>query len=222
MTGWSTRLSVLQIRRPFGVGDQVGLGEFEGTVRDVNLQTVELSGYDGVTVYLPNSQVTGGPIINYTRTPLSRPSLRVGVAYDADLERTRELLLQACGSASAGQVADRVAVGSRRRRPSKSGSKSSGSLPSLSLSGTGTPPTSPVDGASATPWRSPQNLAWTGPASHPVPAADTMVRPQQRAHGPRSRCRGGRDDLSRVGASPAASPGWHSVSCRCRLGRRCD
>lgn len=47
---------LLQVRRPFRVGEQVGLGEFEGVVRDVNLRTVELSGYDGVTVYLPNVQ----------------------------------------------------------------------------------------------------------------------------------------------------------------------
>lgn len=95
---------LLQARRPFRVGDQVRLSDFEGTVRDVNLRTVELSGYDGVTVYLPNSQVTGGPILNYTRTPLSRTSFSVGVAYGADLEQARESLLQSCGSAAGVQA----------------------------------------------------------------------------------------------------------------------
>ena len=90
---------LLQVRRPFRVGDQVGLGDFEGKVVDVNLRTVELSGYDGVVVYLPNSRVTGAPIINYTRTPHSRTTLSVGVAYDTDLERAREVLLAACASA---------------------------------------------------------------------------------------------------------------------------
>ena len=101
---------LLQVRRPFSVGDQVGLGEFEGTVRDVNLRTVELSAYDGVTVYLPNSQVTGGPILNYTRTPLSRTSISVGVAYDTDLEHARQVLLGACASADGVQASPPVEV----------------------------------------------------------------------------------------------------------------
>lgn len=91
---------LLQVRRPFRVGDQVSLDDFEGVVQDVNLRTVKLSAYDGVTVYLPNSKVTAGPILNYTRTPLSRTSLTVGVGYDADLEHAREVLLTACSRAA--------------------------------------------------------------------------------------------------------------------------
>lgn len=45
---------LLQIRRPFRVGDEVKSGDYEGVVEDVNLRTVELTSYDGVTVYLPN------------------------------------------------------------------------------------------------------------------------------------------------------------------------
>lgn len=90
---------LLQLRRPFRVGDQIGSGDFEGTVDDVNLRTVELTSYDGLTVYLPNAEVLKTPIVNYTRTPISRTSLTVGVAYDTDLERVRRVLHAACGSA---------------------------------------------------------------------------------------------------------------------------
>lgn len=87
---------LLQVRRPFRTGDQIRSGEFEGRVDDVNLRTVELTTYDGLTVYLPNSKVLQEPIVNYTRTPHSRTSLTVGVAYDTDLVRAREVLLVAC------------------------------------------------------------------------------------------------------------------------------
>lgn len=87
---------LLQIRRPFRVGQQIGSGEFEGVVHDVNLRTVELTTYDGLTVYVPNADVLKNPIINYTRTPTSRTELVVGVAYDTDLERAREVLMAAC------------------------------------------------------------------------------------------------------------------------------
>ncbi len=101
---------LLQVRRPFRVGEQVGLGDFEGVVRDVNLRTVELSGYDGVTVYLPNSLVAAGPILNYTRTPQSRTSLTIGVSYDTDLARARQVLLSAAASAEGVETTPPVEV----------------------------------------------------------------------------------------------------------------
>jgi small-conductance mechanosensitive channel len=91
---------LLQIRRPFKVGEQIGSGDFEGTVDDVNLRTVELTTYDGLTVYLPNAEVLRTPIVNYTRTPYSRTSLTVGVAYDTDLTHAQAVLHDGCGAAS--------------------------------------------------------------------------------------------------------------------------
>ena len=87
---------MLQIRHPFRIGDQIGSKDFEGVVDDINLRTVELTTYDGLTVYLPNADVLKNPIVNYTRTPVSRTELIVGVAYDTDLERAREVLIGAC------------------------------------------------------------------------------------------------------------------------------
>ena len=87
---------MLQIRHPFRIGDQIGSKDFEGVVDDVNLRTVELTTYDGLTVYLPNADVLKNPIVNYTRTPVSRTELMVGVAYDTDLEHARQVLLTAC------------------------------------------------------------------------------------------------------------------------------
>lgn len=90
---------LLQLRRPFRVRDQISSGDFEGTVMDVNLRTVEMITYDGLTVYLQNAQVLKTPIVNFTRTPLNRTSIDVGLAYDTDLDRAREILLAACQEA---------------------------------------------------------------------------------------------------------------------------
>ncbi len=90
---------LIQIRRPFRVRDQISSGDFEGTVVDVNLRTTELSTYDGLIVYLPNADVLKTPIVNFTRTPSSRTSLTVGLAYDTDLPRAVTVLSAACGSA---------------------------------------------------------------------------------------------------------------------------
>ena len=87
---------VLQIRHPFRIGDQIASNDYEGHVDDINLRTVELTTYDGLTVYLPNAEVLKNPIVNYTRTPVSRTELIVGVAYDTDLERARQVFVEAC------------------------------------------------------------------------------------------------------------------------------
>ena len=89
---------MISIRRPIRYGDQIATGEYEGTVEDVNLRTVEIRTYDGNTVLVPNKDVLQNPIVNYTRTPYRRTETIVGVAYDTDLERARQVLLAACGA----------------------------------------------------------------------------------------------------------------------------
>ncbi len=91
---------LIQLRRPFRRGEQVQLGDYEGVVEDVNLRTVQLHTYDGLVVYLPNATVLQGAIVNYTRTPLSRTELEVGVAYDTDLPTAQRVLLEAVTGAA--------------------------------------------------------------------------------------------------------------------------
>lgn len=96
---------LLQLRRPFTIGDQVvtldaNKGEaIQGTVRDVNLRVVEIYTFDGETVFVPNSMVLQNPITNWTDTPTRRTTLPVGVSYDTDLAEAQRLILEAVGSA---------------------------------------------------------------------------------------------------------------------------
>jgi small-conductance mechanosensitive channel len=86
---------LLQTRRPFKVGDQIRTNDYEGSVIDVNLRAVELRTFDGETVYLPNSMVLQNPISNWTRTPTRRSVLEIGIAYDADLEGAKAVMVEA-------------------------------------------------------------------------------------------------------------------------------
>ena len=86
---------IIQVRRPFRVGDQVTTMDFDGTVRDVDLRAVRLLTFDGLEVVLPAREVLGGAIVNHTRTPLRRTTLVVGVRYDTDLEHARSVVLEA-------------------------------------------------------------------------------------------------------------------------------
>ncbi len=84
--------------RPFSVGDYVKLGSYEGIVKEIGLFVCALDTLDNRRVIVPNATATGGVIENYTSNPLRRVDIDVGVAYDADLKRARQVLEAAAAS----------------------------------------------------------------------------------------------------------------------------
>jgi small conductance mechanosensitive channel len=85
---------LILIRRPFRPGDQVRLGDYEGTVSDVNMRVTTLLQFDGEKVLLPNALVFNEPITNTTERGRRRSVAVVGVDYRNDHDRARELLLE--------------------------------------------------------------------------------------------------------------------------------
>ncbi|HVM40764.1 MAG TPA: mechanosensitive ion channel family protein [Acidimicrobiia bacterium] len=90
---------LLQIRRPFRVGDQIVAEGFSGTVEDINFRAVVIRSVDGRRVHLPASTVVQNPFENLTAYGRRRTTLTVGLAYDADLGSARQVLLDAVASA---------------------------------------------------------------------------------------------------------------------------
>jgi small-conductance mechanosensitive channel len=86
---------ILQLRRPFRRGDQVKVGDCQGTVDEINFRTVVLRTFDGQRVLVPCASVLGAPITNHTALGRRRTTLEVSVGYDADLEEARAVLLRA-------------------------------------------------------------------------------------------------------------------------------
>lgn len=84
---------ILLIQQPFSVGETIGVKGFDGTVTEINLRTTDMTALDGRIITLPNADVLANPIINYTRAERRRIELPVGVAYDADTELVRKLVL---------------------------------------------------------------------------------------------------------------------------------
>lgn len=73
----------------YGVGDIVDLGEASGTVEDVQLRVTKLRAVDGVVWWVRNGEVirVGNMSQNWSRAVVD-----VGVAYDSDIARVREVL----------------------------------------------------------------------------------------------------------------------------------
>ncbi len=86
---------ILQVKRPFRNGDLIQTNDQDGTVEDVNFRTVVLRTYGGERVMVPCAEVLSRPIVNYSTLGRRRTALEIGVPYDADLKRVREVLLAA-------------------------------------------------------------------------------------------------------------------------------
>ena len=73
----------------YGVGDIVDLGEASGTVEDVHLRVTRLRAVDGVVWYVRNGEVirVGNMSQNW-----SRALLDIGVSYDSDVPRVKQLI----------------------------------------------------------------------------------------------------------------------------------
>ncbi|KAB2884799.1 MAG: mechanosensitive ion channel family protein [Pseudorhodoplanes sp.] len=80
--------------RPFKVGDYIDTGTVAGTVKEVGLFASELHTWEGVFLFVPNSELWNKRIVNYSRLPTRMIDLQFGVGYDDDLNKGREVLLQ--------------------------------------------------------------------------------------------------------------------------------
>jgi small conductance mechanosensitive channel len=80
--------------RPFHLGDQISVKEFEGTVERIDLRATHLLTHDNRLIIVPNADIYTATIVNNTASPYRRQEFVVGVAYDADVSRARELAQQ--------------------------------------------------------------------------------------------------------------------------------
>ena len=83
---------MLLVFRPFKAGDVVRAAGEIGTIAEIELFTTEMTTADNRRLIIPNSQVFGSVIENITHHPTRRVEVEVGTAYDADIDRTREVL----------------------------------------------------------------------------------------------------------------------------------
>jgi small-conductance mechanosensitive channel len=85
----------LSIRRPLHVGDIVMIKDYMGKITQINLRDTVLRTFQGQMVIIPNKEVLQNPIENYSLLGKRRMDLTVGVSYDADLRKVKEITLKA-------------------------------------------------------------------------------------------------------------------------------
>lgn len=86
---------LLAVRRPYKLGDLIKTGDYFGTVSDIDLRNTYIQTLTGERVIIPNKDVYGDALINYTETPVRRVDIEVGVSYSDDLDAAKEAICAA-------------------------------------------------------------------------------------------------------------------------------
>jgi small conductance mechanosensitive channel len=89
---------MLLVFRPFKVDDYILVADTEGTVEEIDLFTTRLNALDNRHLIIPNGEIFGSKLENYSRNSVRRVDVNVGAAYSADLEQTRAALERAVAS----------------------------------------------------------------------------------------------------------------------------
>lgn len=81
--------------KPIRVGDFVEAQGESGTVSSIRIFNTKLVTGTNQVVYIPNGVLSNGNIKNYSKEPLRKADLVLGVGYDTDLRNVREVILAA-------------------------------------------------------------------------------------------------------------------------------
>ncbi len=80
--------------RPFKKGDFIDGGGVMGVVEGITILTTNMTTPDNKVIIVPNSQIMGGPITNFSAKDTRRIDFVFGVGYDDDLKKVKKVLTE--------------------------------------------------------------------------------------------------------------------------------
>jgi small-conductance mechanosensitive channel len=96
---------LLIIDRPFEVGDRIEVWSAPagsaswGDVIDIGLRATKIKTTDNIVIIIPNNEIMMRDIVNYTIISTKiRVRINVGIAYDADIEKAKDLIINVAKS----------------------------------------------------------------------------------------------------------------------------
>jgi small conductance mechanosensitive channel len=83
---------MLMLNQPYTTGDYVQAGGVSGTVTDMNIMATIMSTPDNKKVTVPNRQIWGAEIVNYSAMPTRRVDLQIGISYKSNIAEAIRLI----------------------------------------------------------------------------------------------------------------------------------
>lgn len=79
--------------KPFKVGDYIKAQGIFGTVEDISIFTTKLSTDTNQMAVIPNGKLSNDNVINYSMLPYRREMMNIGIGYDDDIKKAKDLIL---------------------------------------------------------------------------------------------------------------------------------
>lgn len=90
---------IILLERPIRVGDVVTVDDVSGVVSRIRIRATSITNFDRKEYVVPNKEFITGRLLNWTLSDkVNRIVINVGVGYESDTERARELLLESARS----------------------------------------------------------------------------------------------------------------------------
>ncbi len=85
---------IILFTKPFEADDFVKIDDIEGNVRQIGIINTKISTLDNKAVFIPNSLIAAGKVINYSRDKKRRLDLTFSVSYSDDFELAKKIILE--------------------------------------------------------------------------------------------------------------------------------
>ena len=85
---------LILLSEPFRLGDQIKIGEFEGTVEDIQTRATFIRTYDGRRVVIPNASLFTNSVTVNTAFEKRRLQYDFGIGYGDDIARAKQTVLE--------------------------------------------------------------------------------------------------------------------------------
>ncbi len=89
---------LILLTEPFQINDQIVFKGFEGTVENIETRATTIRTYDGRRIVIPNSELFTNSVTVNTAFESRRLQYDVGIGYGDDIDRAKELMLEALHS----------------------------------------------------------------------------------------------------------------------------
>lgn len=84
----------LLVNQEFKIGDQIEVDGHAGVIEDIQIRASEIRTFDGRQVIVPNSKLFSNIVTNYTAYSKRRFEVIVGIGYEDDIRKAREIALE--------------------------------------------------------------------------------------------------------------------------------
>lgn len=89
---------LILLLKPYRIGEFIEAKGMTGTVKEIQIFYTILNTTDNKLIIIPNGELSNSPIINYSREPLRRVDITIGIGYGDDIRTAKEIMSKAANA----------------------------------------------------------------------------------------------------------------------------